>query len=128
MNCNDLSLLDATKFQDKVSSHHKVTFLLPESENIIIRYNPLSLTMGGLMYFYQGVISKQIGATCPYEISCSDFSKRVIRRYGFLKGVPLTADRLTRCTRLSAIDFEPTDYTPEKHLILDRVEDYNRAH
>ena len=89
----------------------------------IIKYNPISLTLGGLMYFYQRVISPQITADCPYEISCSNYSKAVITRYGLIKGIALTSYRLMRCTPLGAKDIHPL-YFNSAGKIIDNPEQY----
>jgi putative component of membrane protein insertase Oxa1/YidC/SpoIIIJ protein YidD len=90
----------------------------------IIKYNPVSLSFGGLMYFYQRVISPQILAGCPYEISCSNYSKAVINRYGVVKGIALTSYRLMRCNRLAAIDVHPL-YFNSAGKIIDDPEQYH---
>jgi putative component of membrane protein insertase Oxa1/YidC/SpoIIIJ protein YidD len=73
----------------------------------IVKYNPLSLVFGGGLLFYQGVISPQIMQGCAFNPSCSNFSKQCIKSHGLIPGIALSADRLTRCTRLSSIDFHP---------------------
>lgn len=105
-------------------SKRKVSYLF-EGKNAFVKYNPVSLVFGGMLYLYQKTISVQIGAACPYEVNCSNFSRHCIRRYGILKGIPLTADRLTRCTRLAGIDMlEGVDYNSRTHKIYDKPEDY----
>lgn len=76
----------------------KPSFLLVGKKNIV-KYNPVSLLFGGMLYTYQAVISSQIAADCPYEVSCSAFSKQSIQEFGLIKGLALSADRLTRCTK-----------------------------
>lgn len=75
-----------------------------QHQNVINKLNPINLTFSGLLFFYQNVISSQINAGCLYSPSCSDFSKICIRKYGLIKGVFLTADRLHRCNRITALD------------------------
>ena len=102
----------------------KVEYLFKE-KNWVVKYNPVSLFFGGLMLLYQSTVSVQIGANCPYEVSCSSFSKRSINEYGIFKGIALTADRLTRCTRLAAIDLdEDTDWSIKTHRIIDDPKNY----
>ncbi len=94
-------------------------------KNAFIKYNPVSLVFGGLLYVYQKTISVQIGAACPYEVNCSNFSKQCIQKYGIFKGIPLTADRLTRCTKLAGIDMiEGVDINSRTHKIYDHPNDY----
>lgn len=49
------------------------------------------------LYLYQRLISEQISAVCEFEPSCSNYSLQAITQLGFIKGLFLTADRLTRC-------------------------------
>ena len=91
--------------------------------NAFTRYNPLSLTFSGMLFFYQKVVSAQIAASCPYEISCSNFSKQCIGKYGLLKGVALSADRLMRCNKIAAYDIHPLLITDDQR-IHDPIEKY----
>lgn len=75
------------------------------------------------MYVYQKAISPQFSSKCGYEISCSNFSKHVIQEYGLIKGVALTADRLTRCTPFAAIDVN-TVFLNEENKVIDNPEKY----
>ncbi|WP_157558603.1 membrane protein insertion efficiency factor YidD [Microscilla marina] len=61
--------------------------------------NPFYWVFSGLLTGYQQVISPQMSATCIYEVSCSRFSRIAIKKYGIIKGIALTADRLSRCTK-----------------------------
>jgi putative component of membrane protein insertase Oxa1/YidC/SpoIIIJ protein YidD len=97
---------------------YKPKFLFIPNKKII-KYNPISLAFGGMMFFYQKIISPQIASECPYEISCSNFSKAVITRYGLIKGIALTSYRLMRCNRLAAIDVHPLYINPAGKIIDD---------
>jgi putative component of membrane protein insertase Oxa1/YidC/SpoIIIJ protein YidD len=121
----DRELLKESDFSvEKYESKRKVEYLF-KGKNAVVKYNPVSLFFGGLLMFYQKIISKQLGSNCPYEISCSNFSTRSIKKYGLPKGILMTADRLTRCTRLAAIDInEETDFNKSNGKIIDNVEDY----
>lgn len=102
----------------------KVTYLFAE-KNAFVKYNPVSLVFGGLLYVYQKTISVQTGAACPYEVNCSNFSRLCIRQYGLPKGILLTADRLTRCTRLAGIDLiRGVDYNSRSNKIYDHPDNY----
>ena len=50
-----------------------------------------------LLRGYQVMISPLLGQTCRFSPSCSNYSMQAIERYGFFKGVYLTATRLLRC-------------------------------
>jgi putative component of membrane protein insertase Oxa1/YidC/SpoIIIJ protein YidD len=90
-----------------------------------VKYNPVSLFFGGLLYFYQKNISMIIAANCPYEVSCSNFAKECISKYGIFYGIPLAADRLTRCTRLASFDLiRGVDYNSKTNKIYDSPDEY----
>lgn len=120
---NDL-IFEKTTFVTAFENKRQVTYLFA-GKNAFVKYNPVSLAFGSLLYVYQKTISVQIGAACPYEVNCSNFSKQCIQKYGILKGIPLTADRLTRCTKLAGIDMiEGVDYNSRTHKIYDQPNDY----
>lgn len=52
--------------------------------------------------FYQGPLDHLAPVrqgVCPMYPSCSEYSREVIEKYGFLKGWMMTCDRLIRCGR-----------------------------
>ncbi len=51
----------------------------------------------GLIHFYRKVISPQDGQTCLFDPSCSKYSLMSIKKYGIIKGLLMTGDRLLRC-------------------------------
>lgn len=122
---SDANLIKQQNFTQKKYDKRKVTYLFKQNRNVFVKYNPVSLTFGGLLYFYQKAISPQISVDCPYEINCSNFGKQCIQHYGLLKGVALTADRLTRCTQFTLIDLHPIDFN-KNSKIIDPIERYSR--
>ena len=117
----DLELIFASQ-----KTHAEVPYNPPfmfVSKNKILRYNPISLAFGGLMYFYQHVVSPQISAECPYEISCSNFSKVSIQRYGLIKGIALTSGRMMRCCKVASVDINPL-YIDEKGKLIEDPEQF----
>lgn len=92
----------------KYNTDKKVSYMFKDSQRAIIKFNPVSLTLGGLMFVYQRVISQQLLSECPYSLSCSHFSVNVIKMYG-IKGLFLSADRLTRCNSIAAKDVRSVD-------------------
>lgn len=123
----DWDLVASTTFSQKKFETKRTVSYLFEGKNVLVRYNPLSLAFGGMLMLYQSTISVQIGAACPYEVNCSRFSMMCIRQYGLIKGIPLTADRLTRCTRLAFIDMtDGVDYSSRRGRIFDHPDDYTR--
>ena len=127
-NAGDKDLIKEIDFKDEAfSKKRKVSFLFTKSKNVIVRYNPLSLSFGGMMYVYQKFISVQIGANCPYEISCSAFSKKCINEFGLIKGVALSADRLMRCTRLASVDLTYSEINEDTQHIIDHPGSYRSS-
>ena len=121
----DLELIKGQNARANTFVHdHEPRFLLPKSNNIIVKFNPLSLIAGGALYVYQGVVSPQIGAQCLYDPTCSNFSREAIGHHGLIKGVFLSADRLTRCTRLATVDIIEVRVDPETNKVIDPVEFY----
>ena len=125
MPISDRQLLVAKDFHDSIYNNRKITFFLSKSKNPIVRYNPVSLTLGGLMYLYQKALSPQLSSQCSYKPSCSNFSKESIHIFGFIKGMALSADRLTRCNRVAYSDVSPLDFQngkiadpPEKYRVI----------
>lgn len=104
---------------------HKRSIMQSPDEHFLSKYNPLTLSLKYTMLFYQRVISPQIAASCPYRISCSQFCKKSIEKYGIIKGVALGADRLSRCNNQSTDEVPPFKYTmqPGKQ-IKDHPDDY----
>lgn len=117
------SLLNEQKFEKHEFDRRKVSYMFHGKKNLLVKYNPLSLFFGGLLFVYQKAISPQISVSCPYEINCSNFSKRCIQHYGLVKGIALTADRLTRCTQYTMIDLKKIQIGKNKKII-DPIEQY----
>ena len=103
--------IDSSKIQKK----RKVSYVFKD-KNWAIKYNPVRLIFGGGLFFYQKVISPQIVMGCAFNPSCSNFSKGCVHEFGVAKGIFLSADRLTRCTRLSSIDFHPILFDENKKV------------
>ena len=103
-------LLKQNFSEQRLETKRKVSFLLSRRKNPIVLYNPISLTFGGLLFVYQKFLSPQISTNCPYNPSCSSFSKNSILKYGFIKGIALSADRITRCNSIAAKDITFLDF------------------
>lgn len=121
---------DFTLMQEKVTEershihYHDIKFMRTRSSNFFVRYNPVSLLFGSLMYTYQGIISPQLPSECLYVESCSHFSKSLIAEYGLLKGLFTTSDRLMRCNRVSALDVHPMLIDPQSGKVIESVDIY----
>jgi len=46
---------------------------------------------------WQVAFSPQQGETCPFSPSCSHYSHKAIKKYGFLQGLLMASERLQRC-------------------------------
>ncbi len=87
-------------------------------------YNPVKLLLYVPLFAYQKVVSEQISASCSFEPSCSVFSILAIKKLGFIKGLFLTADRLTRCNGQAQEESEFYLYDPIKSKVFDDPEMY----
>jgi putative component of membrane protein insertase Oxa1/YidC/SpoIIIJ protein YidD len=63
-----------------------------------VSVNPVVFAGKTALFFYQKVISNQIGAVCAHEPSCSEYCRQSIEKSGFICGILLSGDRLHRCT------------------------------
>ena len=106
----------------------KTRFMFTGSKNVIVRYNPVSLMFGSMMYIYQGYFSKQFSSSCLYNPSCSNMSKLLIHDFGIVKGVFLSADRLTRCNRLAAAQVHPMRINPSDGKVHETSDVYRFKH
>ncbi len=73
------------------------------TKNIYFYINPFN----SLLVIYKKVFSEQISANCEFEPSCSSFSMGVLKELGLIKGLFLTADRLTRCNGSAFSETQP---------------------
>ena len=117
-------LTDSSDFVYYKRSGNDSKMLQTKQRSLIAAYNPLALFFRGSMYFYQNVISPQLSSACPYEITCSNFSKQAIEKKGLFKGIFISADRLLRCNRIALLDVSPLDMTGPNGTIIDSVERY----
>lgn len=83
------------------------------------RYNPVSLVLKGALLGYQKLVSEQLARSCPYQITCSNFSKQAIQEFGIFKGVFISADRILRCNRIGLLDVSPLNIDPSTGAIID---------
>lgn len=91
-------------------------------------YNPGKLLLYLPLYCYQRLVSEQVSASCCFEPSCSAFSVLSIKKLGILKGLFLTADRLTRCNGAADLEAEPYLFDPVKAKVIDEPEMYTSIH
>jgi uncharacterized protein len=120
----DLELLNQPLPVDSQYLHRNVKFGFTQSNNVLLKYNPVNLAFASLMYVYQKGISPQIMGGCLYKPSCSNYSKNLIKDFGLLKGIPCTADRLMRCNRMAASDFWPIQVDEHDHRVHETTSFY----
>ena len=72
--------------------------------------SPLRFVLLRAIHLYRTYISPIDGPRCGFTPSCSAFARQAVGEYGALRGVIMTADRLTRCN----IFKEPG---PDYHLL-----------
>ena len=103
---SDVAFINEITAKQKSKTKHR-SFIYSSEDQLTKKINPLNMAFGGLLYIYQNTLSQQFSATCLYHPSCSDFSKQCIHEYGILKGVFLSADRVSRCNRIAATGIHP---------------------
>ncbi len=99
---------------DSVNSREKMVY---DNQHPIAKLNPLRWLATGSMYFYQQLLSPQLNAGCLYQRTCSNYSKAAIKHYGIIRGVLLTADRLSRCTSGVRPEIPSYRYDAHGHII-----------
>ena len=84
-----------------IGKHSKSALARIEKSNNKIKLqkslNPGAEVALVLLFFYQKIFSEQMSAICEFDLSCSRFGISSIKEFGIIKGICLTADRLTRC-------------------------------
>ena len=117
----DKRLLMQYYHEDHHYDKHKAEYLFKGS-SFIVKYNPVSLIFGGMMFLYQSTISPQFSAGCLYSPSCSNFSKKAISEFGLVKGLCLSADRLTRCSKLGLMEISEFRFDPETGKVRENMD------
>lgn len=107
----------------KISGNNKKVIKLKQ-QSFFAKINPVNNLIKGAMLLYQNVLSAQLSKACPYEITCSNFSKQSIEKFGIVKGLFLSADRITRCNRISLSDVRLSNINPENGAVIDAPAKY----
>lgn len=114
----DFELIKNCSFVNPKFEKHKARpFLKSNSGSFLVKYNPVRLTFGGMLYIYQNVLSAQYSAQCLYNPSCSAFGKQLIYDYGLIPGIFYTADRIMRCNRLAEHDLHESQIDESDHRV-----------
>lgn len=77
------------------------------------KLNPLFYAGGGLMFVYQNVFSEQLQSDCTYRISCSEYTKQCVQKFGFLKGMLIGLHQLSTCVPGAYLDYDKFFLTDE---------------
>jgi uncharacterized protein len=122
---DDLQLIRERHFSDPGEfAHYHGTgnedqILHNRHTGFIAQYNPVALVLKGALLGYQKLVSEQLARSCPYEITCSNFSKQAIQDFGVFKGLFISADRILRCNRIGLLDVPPSSINPSTGAITD---------
>jgi putative component of membrane protein insertase Oxa1/YidC/SpoIIIJ protein YidD len=79
---------------------------------------------GGMIYFYQNVISEQIQASCSYEISCSQYLKLCIEKYGFIIGTFAGINQFGKCAGSNYKNYSSYKLN-ENNIIINKINEEN---
>ncbi len=60
------------------------------------------------IHLYQACISSQDKPSCQFQLSCSHYSEQAIKKFGLLRGILMSSDRLQRCHPKSK-EYYPVD-------------------
>lgn len=99
--------------------------LSTKNKNVIYKINPVTYLFAGALFFYQRVISGQLQANCIYEISCSEYTKKCIEYYGFVKGTLLGIHQLNNCIPNACQDHCSYKLSTELKIVNHIEEDQN---
>lgn len=93
-----------------------------------ISINPVVFIGKTALFFYQKVISDQIGAVCAHEPSCSEYCRQSIQKSGFIRGVLLSGDRLQRCTPFNVMNLRKNPENLRNGKVYDPPPALKRKH
>ena len=60
-----------------------------------------------LIFLYQKLISPLLGPTCRYTPTCSQYSKEAIKKYGPIKGIWISLNRILKCNPWGGKGYDP---------------------
>lgn len=126
---NDIELVKKKEITNNYSYYKRLgnnqAIMETKQTSFIAKINPISNLMKATMFLYQNVISAQLSKECPYEITCSNFSKQSIKKFGLIKGIFISADRITRCNRISMLDINLQNINSMSGSIIDSPSKYS---
>jgi len=77
--------------------------------------NEAKLALTALIALYQNLLSTQDGARCSFSLSCSQYAKLALERYGPVLGLVMAADRLQRCHGMGRLYYPVDPLTGKLH-------------
>lgn len=98
---------------------------LIEEEVLNKSFNQRRVNSRGLYALYKNHFTDQIVNSCLYDQSCSTFSHGAIKNFGLIKGIFLTADRISRCNRITYAETHKA-FIDTSGKIIDHWEDYGK--
>lgn len=107
--------LDSTSELNFILSQNPIKSQQINKQNIDNKSFKPSDIFIGMIRFYQLFISTQDMPVCNFTPSCSQFSIDSLRKFGIIKGILLTSDRLQRCNGFSAPYYQ-IDYRTGKYI------------
>ena len=97
----------------------KRSFIAKDKKNSV-----LNKIAGGMIYFYQNIISEQIQAGCSYEISCSQYLKLCIEKYGFVVGTFAGINQFGKCAGNNHKNHSSYKIN-ENNIIINKIDEEN---
>ncbi|MBK8519732.1 MAG: membrane protein insertion efficiency factor YidD [Ferruginibacter sp.] len=67
----------------------------------------LSFPFIALIKLYQWIISPWLGSKCRYTPTCSHYGIEALKKYGPIKGIWLTAKRISKCHPWGGHGYDP---------------------
>lgn len=93
---------------------------VPETNQDRVVFPSIKVAALTSIRLYQNFVSPQTMPTCHFYPSCSHYSHQAIQRHGFIKGIIMSAERLSRCTAWTRFDHRYR--LTESYLLSDPVE------
>lgn len=60
-----------------------------------------------LIYIYRWTLSPWLGRQCRYTPTCSQYGLEALKKYGLIKGLPLTVKRMFSCHPWGRHGYDP---------------------
>ena len=104
-------------FSEFSYEHKEIRKALNPPKTLIGKLNPFYYISAGLLYTYQNIISEQIQAECMYEVSCSQYAKLNVQKYGLIRGTFLGFHQLNNCIPSAIYDYPDFKINKDEKII-----------